>query len=760
MTQCGAQSPGRSDVVPCPTSQTSQSLQTATTWPAIRCDSRRWLGLLAAWLLVLSVVFLSVNARAQDAGTMEAFPWAVGDSLGPWTITEVETHPEFIRLRLGQGSQSTHVEISFRGDQTSPWMTKHYRIMPAPGSTSVNPEAMALMVEELTRLEQQPASTKLVQEMDKGDQMGDDFGRWSLFSLVGLFFILVGLLLLFALRAGTLARRWEWSLGVGVVLLVWWVVATVIADPSWIENRWITILQSEAGVSVIRHLYGRGVHALILPDLSIILFGEKGAILRSIVQYNVALTGLSVLGLALVLQPLLERWWMTVLATALYALSPMVVNGALSESAVPLISVLTVGALTVCWVANHPRATRIDRIAALLTLVLWAVVVGSIRHEIATVGAVFILVELSRYGNLRGKLSNALSALWARFEGSSRLGLLLATAGLLALAVVGFNKNYWPLNERIRLLTEPLVPMPESFLSLPVFLAQLMPLGVAVLAVLGLWRSFRLPAATQLIAVPVLYIYGVYVSLGGDDAWRELFRYTAHISLAIFVVVALGIRQFDDWLRKVSRTRAHVVLGWMAMALLLMNGYNKGTQFGYSADPVDNNIFESRLMSYDLQEEVRFLSQALDSYPRCRFLAKMPVLRSGQSKRRPDVYYLMEFGAAVPMTETLLEGDSALGEIERVRRENEGCLLFYYGMDCNLRTGQLCEQEIQGLKAVETKEFEGFQWAPRSIKRANPATTIGLYEVNEGFRARPPKQSGQRLERLPSPPAVSKPPKE
>lgn len=61
-------------------------------------------------------------------------PWTVGlVTQTGWTVSKLENdNPEFIRIFLTKGSQTTGLEVKYHADAPDDWSTENYRLMPAP----------------------------------------------------------------------------------------------------------------------------------------------------------------------------------------------------------------------------------------------------------------------------------------------------------------------------------------------------------------------------------------------------------------------------------------------------------------------------------------------------------------------------------------------------------------------------------------------------------------------------------------------------
>ncbi len=120
------------------------------------------------YCVLLLVGFLcSLDVQANEG--QSSLPWEIGDSLDSgWSISQIDSQPEFVHLHLSRGKEQTSVEITYRRGDNGQWLSRYYQIQPLPGETPPT-SILQFIQQQLTRLETQTGYQPFVKKASKKD---------------------------------------------------------------------------------------------------------------------------------------------------------------------------------------------------------------------------------------------------------------------------------------------------------------------------------------------------------------------------------------------------------------------------------------------------------------------------------------------------------------------------------------------------------------------------------------------------------------
>jgi len=244
-----------------------------------------------------------------------------------------------------------------------------------------------------------------------------------------------------------------------------------------------------------------------------------------------------------------------------------------------------------------------------------------------------------------------------------------------------------------------------GMLTWPVALAAGWPIGLVVLALVGLVGVLRRPLRWTMAPAAALLLHGVYwTSAHGGDAPYEVLRYAALMSGFAIALAAFGWRAVLGW----CEGRRYGSLAWVVLAGLcvvpLPDGLWRPVLEPHHAES-EGPLYDMPLTRH-LQAEARSLIRAVESHPACLVVTVSAVEPSAD--REVTAYEYVFFGGslAAPMVSDRVPG--VFGDlVDSVAAPGE-CVLFHRGLDCHVFRGPDCREEVAGARFVR-----GFRRAPR-----------------------------------------------
>ena len=665
-------------------------------------------GALRVIIATLCVVLIAPFAMAQPGG----FPWSRGDEVGSgWTLSALKRHPEFVRLTLERGDERAEVEVVPSGGP-GPWSTEHYRVQPPPG-IAAKPSALKVTRSALAAWEaldgHQPFVGKAsaaeatpsagpalpawrVQRAQDGPPEGR--GYWAL--LWGVMLALLSACLARARRPGRALGGLALSLGVGCVV-------GFGVSPSALPTAWITVLHEGAVSHIIGSLHGEGHHGPALDALRWWFDTGEGSGLRALVHLNLTLSAMNTLALGWLCWTLTGHRSLALLTAAAWGLCPLQVNLAWSDLPAALLTThVLVGAVALQMVSRTPRL-------AMALLALSALGLGGVRLEWGVLGLLTwgsMILCLLLPDALKARLDRPWLSLGALLIGA----LVISFMGQLGEGTMVSAPEAWTLWQK-----SSGGAVGFGILSWPLGLLATWPLGLTLLATLGLWALLKRPLSASAAGIGLLLLQGVYwTSAHGGDAPYEVLRYAALMSGLAGVLVLIGWRTLLAWCE--GRTRGKAL--WLSVAALclvpLPDGlFRMGLETHHAESP--GPLYDMPLTRH-VQAEARSLMALSEAHPEC-VIATVSAVEPG-GDRQVSAYEYVFFGGSLMAPQVCDRVPGAFGEIARAALSEGECLLFHRGLDCHIRGGPDCREEVAGAELIGGVERPERPYYDHVLRRA------------------------------------------
>ena len=645
-------------------------------------------------------VLLSLKAQASALGPA---PWSLDQELSEgWIVTSLKRHPEFLRLGLVRDKQRAQVEIVGSEDAEDAWSTRFYRVQPAPGLDAPK-DALISVLKTLKRLESEPEHRPFVKqkghvqvELNTPEARGPPLGElrtqtqrawppdnawfWLLSNLLAL--ALLGTCLTSHAEAKGLRLWFSLSLAAPVIL-------SLSLDVSLLPLAWITLLQEGSVSGIIASLHGQGHHGPAFDALLWALGGEEGLRIRHIVKMNLVLGLFNMLGVAALTWVTTRRFALALLSASAWGLSPLVVNAAWSDLPAMLIASYTLlGACALSLFRHAPKR-------ALTLLALIALLLGGVRLEWGILGAISWISLLGARlipPSIRTHLDRGVTSLFALLIGLGSISLI----GVLGEGTSASAPEAWQLWQ-----AQGGGAADWGILTWPLAMAAACPLGLVILALIGGIQTLMRPLQWSAVFIGALLLQGIYwTSAHGGDAPYEVLRYATLMSGLLAALSALGWHVLLAWLdgRKYANT---LVIGLALLCVIppspeLFRSALE-THHQESAGP----LYEMPL-SRHLQAEARSLIAAHERYPEC-IIASISAIEPS-AEREVSAYEYVFFGGSLAAPLVTKRQPEYFNEgLDRVVSGSE-CVLVHRGLDCHIKGGPDCREEVGGAHFVSGLE--------------------------------------------------------
>ncbi|MDP6944486.1 MAG: AMP-binding protein, partial [Myxococcota bacterium] len=239
----------------------------------------------------------------------------------------------------------------------------------------------------------------------------------------------------------------------------------------------------------------------------------------------------------------------------------------------------------------------------------------------------------------------------------------------------------------------------------PVALTASLPLGLALLAIVGLVAALRRPLRWTAAPAALLVLHGVYwTSAHNGDAPYEVLRYAALESGLAMVLAALGWGVVVQW----SQGRRFGDAAWIVLGGLCLVSLPDGVW----RPMLETHHRESEGPLYDmplsrhLQAEARALVDVLEGRPECLVVTVSAVEPS--ASREVTAYEYVFFGGSLAAPQIADRVPGAFGPLVDTVAAKGECVLFHRGLDCHVAGGPDCREEVAGATFVK-----GLERAPR-----------------------------------------------
>lgn len=415
----------------------------------------------------------------------------------------------------------------------------------------------------------------------------------------------------------------------------------------------------------------------------------------------------------------------------------------LSETAAPMSWGFLI-ALVVGWsVARRDGASRFETVIGSVVVTSAAVMLSGTRPELGLFGLGALLAWTVDVW--WGDALRAIAAwVWGRLRAGDRA---LWTAVVGAVAAIGFVSAYLlglelTDNMYVRWAVRGVIPFNPSIVDLPALSAAWLPVGIVVLALIGLVAALLKPLKYGLFAVALVVCFRTWEA-AGHRCYPEMIRYMTFLTPVVLFAAAVGIREVCARVADEGR-RKYVALGLTALALTptlpgahsfyepddatVWRYLSWGESGGLSAThpmtmPMFSDVVSAPrdLLTYDQQwagQVVRRVARG-----KCMVVTRVADGQLGIDNSQRDRLVLTQHGVVK------LQWPSEEGAVAAVlaRVEEAGiCARYLRGMDCDLGSGDRCDGDVAGLRqagaACETsakpyndvKEY-GRRVAPRTM---------------------------------------------
>jgi hypothetical protein len=633
----------------------------------------------ATRLLVTSLLLL-VSSQAAAQGEL---PWSVGVNIqGLGVLERIQRHPEYVRTQWRDEGVSHRIEVVPRSDDADPWGAGPYRVQPAPGAKS-DAGALSALRAHLVEVSARPGHVPFVglargptspqDALDVPTSRGDTpypptSAPWLLLLLV----CAVGAALVAFVRSRLAGSR-DRSLAVrGITLsLCAGLGVLMLLDPASLDPSLITILHEGNTEHVTRALWGSGHHGPLWDaarwGVSSLGGYEELLPIRVIVTLNLALATLNVIGLTLAARLVVGQWPVALLVGLTVLVSPLFLNGALSELTAQLIFTLCLA------MAAALGAMERSRTLALFALVSLTVALGLTRAEWALAGGLVCLAAV------------AVPYFEARPPGPRSIGPIVA----FALGAAAFwGAPLFVEAERATYLSQGLTPTDWAPVAMPIVYAMGLGLGLLVLGLVG---AIKLLSKGAWIGVPLALVLlaRMYTEASHrGQAPYESLRY-GQLMLPVLVGCSLvGWRAVLHQTRWTGRSRAVLIATLSILHVAPLGGHVARAVFPHhhlASEP----LYEAPL-DRDQQREARALIELIEESSVC--VAVAVSARDPKPTDPIEGWDYIFFGGplAGPLT---AERDPGRLPAHLKSLGSPRCARFFSGLDCHVEGYEGCERE-------------------------------------------------------------------
>jgi hypothetical protein len=556
---------------------------------------------------------------------------------------------------------------------------------------------------------------------------------WAYTLRVACALAVLALLLLLAVRARALPEtRLRTVIALAGIALAGVAIFTRL-DPASIPTPYLTMLHEGNSERVIRNVVSLGAHAGDgYKAIEEMLAASPHPDIRDVVRANLWFAIIASSLLWCIARERSGRASTAWLATALFVLNPLTVNAALSELPSMLIAVEILAALTAASVALDPHpALQRTRNGALVTLLLFGAVATTTRAEMFLLFApVTAAVAAHVLGGpelvQRWDLALATSARRVFFASRWRTVLLVALLLAIPLALLPFY---------LGMALSWANPLEPRVLALPLVLAECLPWGAIVLAILGVLRLARQPVRWLLLPWAMLGLARVYAK-ASHGAGFEMERYASMLlaPVVLFAVegwVGLRAHAGDRGWPAAWRSFAIAVL---AATCLMPPGI--GTSRAWpGAWPIPRDARDLLLLRRSTQVELRWLMTRVDAEPACVFISR--VAADGRFDSRSPRWTWVVFGRKLGGT-VEVSPERPAAEVLRELAPEGACTRFYRSMDCELPGAEGCVADIRGARTVDETTVTALPYSdPDEYGSLPPLVTLGVYDLGVREAATP-----------------------
>jgi hypothetical protein len=476
-----------------------------------------------------------------------------------------------------------------------------------------------------------------------------------------------------------------------------------LIDPLIIPTSWITLIHEGSVERLVAALYGHGNHGPLQDTLRWLYGPTEAAPIRAVMVLQLALTAVQAIGLIVLCQRITMSLPAGLLIGAAATLNPLVVNAALSELPAPLVHVLWL-----MWAVAFGRRGHAPK-AAWTAMITISALLGATRPELG------LLAGIATTGS-------ALDA-WLRAKPKHPGHHRRVVWGISALMLIGIGGLLHWLSRRSEELQETWVYLQvpaldvihPGVLTWPIAMAAVLPMGIAILALIGWVTALSERRALALGALGFILLYRLYwASAHEGEAPYEVARYLSLLAMPIALMAAMGWH----WSVAQSKGKAghRVLVSIMALSCVLPLPEQAVRHLLWGQHASAEGALLEMPLSRLQQIEARALLTSWESYPEC-VIATVSA-RDPKPTHPPKAYDYVLFGE--PLIEPLSARrlDSPIGPWVQQHVPGVPCVIFHRGIDCHVDGGPACESEAaQGL-ALSRFEVQGRPYYDHLTRRA------------------------------------------
>lgn len=639
--------------------------------------------ILVIFLTVTACMILPCSTMAKTVASVADLKLEPGADAGSgWTVESVDRTTQFIRLRLVAGNEASGVEIVHNTQKDELFCSRAYCVQPSPGNI-VFPELLRGLAE---RLPDKPtpgwidgSARQLKERFTPAG--GTEPGATGIF----LIFLCCCLLLTGVPISLFAVKDLHWS---RTRLLMLFCVAAAIFSVSHLLVRGssdsFAILQDGTTFSLIRHLFGTGVHSSpFSAALAELLPAATGAIkLPAVIEMNRLLTMANVTLFFIISAAILDSILLALPLAWMMMRNQSVVTAAASEYPAPVITLLILTSVIFGFVIFRRRTY--DRIPALISvaglLVVTALATG-FRSEFGIAGILATTCGMISVVVPRGTVESWAGHLKGWFvRGMRNPRSMILPAVLLFLFTVTMAILERVMRTPASWVAQTLNLFNSSGTDVPSFLLRFMPFAVVLLAILGAIITIRQPVVFLAIPLSTAFLLKMHAG-AADDQFNHWFRLFTTDMVLVLLLSVIGLSGFRSWLasrdiHKVWRVAVPaLIIGFMIIPPT--SAINPG---GYPPTINPTGLVQG---NRNPQTEVDFLLEAVTKHSDCVFETVAII---------DDEFVSVWFSADVPPCRHEFSSLS-------------GCHLKYLSLDCNFENGPDCSELVGGAEVIEEKVF-------------------------------------------------------
>jgi len=535
--------------------------------------------------------------------------------------------------------------------------------------------------------------------------------------------------------------RW-WALAGGCLAVLSACAVLVLIGWEGIDPRIITILHEGCGLQNINHLYGAGVHAG--PNffwITQLLDVPPVQRLQSIVCLNIALTLANSVIFFVLTRSILGSLPVAAILTAIFSTSFVTRVTAVSELPSAVLTLYFWMGIIAAATINRNLAQRLDAkersplhlFGAVLLLFMVTIVAALTRLEYAGFGIVALVTVILRLwagekhlDALQQNILNHVVKFCRNFSIRSLitiLALLLGSSFVFSKATsfaAGFGFEWEAFLSGAN-------PFELSFLNLPFFLFNDIPLTGILLFILGTIYMLRYWRRFCLLPVALIILYKIYYQ-ASHQAFFEMIRYMTILNPLILFISIWGWKELERLSAKHNWNAGWRRLTLVFLIILLFVPPNNGNPLTSRQARAARYEGSRILIDRNLQREVQYLLNLTTRYPQSLLISRFTAATHGRD--RGTLFHTVLFGSGVRAPIIIRQSDQPLSEIAQNANGDFSSVLFYHGLDCNLDHGPGCHDAAEQGTLLEEKVFANLPYNdPDERGGHTPEIRLQVYQI-------------------------------